>query len=158
MSSWRNKSRNRKFRPPIERFMDYVSPEPITGCWLWSGALANGGYGAFLGPEGTVKAHRWFYEQSKGPVPDGLELDHQCRVRCCVNPDHLEPVTRQVNTLRGIGPAAVNAIKTHCPKGHPLSGDNLYIRKDVGSRGCRKCRTRQASICRSRKRREARSR
>lgn len=127
----------------IDRFMAKVSPEPMSGCWLWSGALADGGYGAFRGHEGkSVKAHRWFYEQNKGPVPDGLELDHRCRVRSCVNPEHLEPVTRRVNTLRGISPAAINATKTHCVRGHPLFGPNLYLRRN-GQRGCRSCLTAQ---------------
>lgn len=73
-----------------------------------------------------------------GPIPEGMDLDHTCRNRGCVNPEHLEPVTTQVNTLRGIGPTAENARKTHCKHGHPLEGDNLYVDPE-GKRKCRAC-------------------
>lgn len=74
-----------------------------------------------------------------GPVPDGLVIDHLCRNRGCVNPDHLEAVTQQVNAIRGIGPAARNAKAVECIDGHALSGANLYVTKD-GRRQCRECR------------------
>ena len=75
-----------------------------------------------------------------GEVPKGLQLDHLCRVRDCVNPYHLEAVTQQENILRGESASAKHARKTHCINGHPLSGDNLYLRPDRGDRAGRACR------------------
>ena len=82
----------------IEKFADKFMTEPNTGCWLWIGA--NNGKGDYA-RYGVLYPHRHFWELLNGTVPEGLELDHICRVRCCVNPDHLEPVTRKINTLRG---------------------------------------------------------
>ena len=122
----------------LERFNRFVMPVTESGCHLWVGSL-TGGYG-YIGDENGKKeeAHRFAYEQAKGPIPEGLQLDHLCRVRCCVNPDHLEPVTNKVNCLRGIGFVAVNARKTHCRKGHPYHGENLLLRPN-GYRRCRTC-------------------
>ncbi len=128
-------------RGPLRSVMDRIeglySPEPNTGCWLWTGALNRAGYGLFHSRSGSNIAHRVSYELHRGPIPDGLTLDHLCRVRCCINPDHLEPVSMRVNTLRGTSFAATNATATHCPKGHPLSGKN--IRLWHGSRACVLC-------------------
>ena len=128
-------------KPFVERFMDKVSPEPNSGCWLWTGCCISSGYGQIsLG--GKVRyAHRTYYELVKGPIAKGLYLDHKCRVRCCVNPDHLEVVTNRENVLRGIGQSAQNARKTHCIRGHPFSTENTYIppHKPRG-RECRACR------------------
>ena len=100
-----------------------------TPCWLWTGALTYQGYGRFyIGTDSEVRAHRYAYEQLIGLIPDGLVLDHLCRMEACVNPDHLEAVTDQVNILRGVGTAANAARKTHCPQGHPYSGTNLRSR------------------------------
>ncbi len=106
------------------------------GCWLWSGYLTPDGYGRFQLDRSSRVAHRVGYEIYVGRIPDGLELDHLCRIRHCVNPDHLEAVTHEENLRRGeIG--TYNALKTHCPAGHPLSGDNLYV--NSGRRHCRAC-------------------
>src|ERR1019366_4519713 len=86
----------------LERFLKFVLPEPNTGCWLWTGGLNRGGYGQFMTPPCTV-AHRVAYELFVGPIPEGLQLDHLCRVRSCVNPQHLEPVSQQENIRRGLG-------------------------------------------------------
>ncbi|MEV4521473.1 HNH endonuclease [Micromonospora tulbaghiae] len=111
-----------------------------SGCWLWTAAKNAYGYGVIglTGQHRTVLAHRATYEMFVGPIPDGHDLDHLCRVRHCVSPAHLEPVTRRINLLRGAGETARNAAKTHCPKGHPYSGANLIVRKS-GQRYCRTC-------------------
>jgi hypothetical protein len=138
-----------------ERFMDKVSPEPMSGCWLWAAGLTGDGYGAFWINGKTVLAHRVSYEIAKGSIPESLELDHKCRNRCCVNPSHLDPVTAKVNVLRGVGISAKNARKTHCGKGHALDGENLYINSE-GHRYCRKCRAvAQLSYWRKKNQREA---
>jgi hypothetical protein len=89
---------------PEQRFWRHVVRDPDTECWEWTAARKNGGYGSFAIGKGNVYAHRFAYEMLVGPIPEGLELDHLCRNRGCVNPDHLEPVTRQVNVLRGLVP------------------------------------------------------
>lgn len=103
------------------------------GCWLWLAGKNNQGYGHF----NASPAHRVAYEWLVGPIPEGAHLDHLCRVKPCVNPAHLEPVSCRENIMRGCGVAAVNAQKTHCPKGHPLDGDNLALVR--GERRCLTC-------------------
>lgn len=126
----------------IVRLESKIQAEPNTGCWLWTGAVTHDGYGygvfRMSRPRRNVAAHRAVWELHRGPVPDGLTLDHLCRVRCCVNPDHLEAVAHRVNCLRGISPAALHAKKTSCPHGHAYDTSNTIIRKD-GSRRCRSC-------------------
>jgi len=113
-----------------------------SSCWFWLGAISNTGYG-MLHPEKSSKkkmvyAHRFSYETYKGPIKPGLDIDHLCRVRNCVNPKHLEAVTRRTNILRGRGCCATNASKIYCLNGHPLSGVNLYMRNG-GGRQCKAC-------------------
>jgi hypothetical protein len=84
------------------------------------------------------QAHRFAWELLRGAIPDGLTLDHLCRNRRCVNPDHLEPVTAVENTMRGQAPHAINARKTHCLRGHAFDEENTYVRSD-GARICRAC-------------------
>lgn len=103
-------------------------------CWEWQGRLDPRGYGRYAGR----LAHRISYELLRGPIPSGLELDHLCRVRNCVNPDHLEPVTHRENTLRSTSPSAINATKSACPSGHPYDAENTYI-SPGGDRHCRAC-------------------
>lgn len=101
-----------------ERFWRFVNRS--ADCWLWIGGKDYDGYGIFKSNGRSHRAHRFAYELLVGPIPDGLTLDHLCRVTCCVNPKHLEPVTTRVNTLRGTGPPAVNARRVLCVNGHPL--------------------------------------
>ena len=114
------------------------------GCWVWNGTINRGGYGVLTvgGRCGAKKyAHRVAYELFVGPIPKGKELDHLCRNRWCVNPSHLEPVTRRVNIIRGIGPqilGALNGTKTHCCRGHPFDAENTRYRPS-GGRTCREC-------------------
>lgn len=122
---------------PEERFWSYV--EKTEGCWLWTGAKAGGtGYGHIYMEGHQRLAHRFAYEVLIGPIPEGLVLDHLCRVRSCVNPDHLEPVSNAENILRGSGCAARSARVTHCPQGHPYDAENTAIKVD-GSRRCKTC-------------------
>ena len=107
-------------------------------CWRWTACTNGNGYGVLRGHAGMVSAHRFAYELIVGPIPEGLSIDHLCRNRGCVNPDHLEPVTHRVNVLRGVAASAVNARKTECTRGHPLSGANLYV-NPRGERQCRAC-------------------
>lgn len=119
----------------------WAKVEKSDGCWLWTGALTHDGYGRFRLPGGHAMAHRWAYEQTIGPVPEGLVLDHVrargCTNRNCVRPDHLEPVTEQENLLRGDTFVAANAAKTHCPSGHAYDDVNTVVRN--GRRHCRAC-------------------
>jgi len=126
------------------RFFEKVQvPDTADGCWLWAGATdKKTGYGRIKIDGRAAMAHRVSYELRAGSISDGLHIDHLCRVRNCVNPDHLEPVTSQVNTIRGIGPqlaAERFAAITHCPSGHEKNEQNTYVKKD-GSRQCRPCR------------------
>jgi len=118
--------RGRPPKPAIDRIRALVSISE-NGCWLYAeGRASSSGYRQVLVGQKLQYAHRVTYEALVGPILEGLVLDHLCRNRACVNPAHLEPVTQQVNTLRGIGPAAVNSRKTHCSRGHELTPDNVY--------------------------------
>lgn len=121
----------------IERIEAYSNWDPASGCRLWTAGLFAGGYGAITVGRKTRKAHVVAYELERGRVPAGLVLDHLCRRRNCINVAHLEPVTQRENIVRGIGPTAVNAAKTHCHKGHQLDATNTYMHR--GKRNCRQC-------------------
>lgn len=136
----------------LDRFMAKVSPEPNSGCWLWTGSIQQSpfpkypgynGYGSFARPGKSKLAHRASYELFVGEIPDGLHIDHLCRVRSCVNPKHLEPVTRAENVRRGNGGAYFRD-KTHCPQGHEYSSENTTVKPISGkpnrfNRICRTC-------------------
>lgn len=123
-------------------------------CWLWIGGISHSGYGVFTtgsktnGTSKSTPAHRYSYALAKGDIPEGLVLDHLCRIRECVNPDHLEAVTQQVNTLRGDSPIAQHAAKTHCKRGHPFSEENTW-RTRKGGRHCRTCARERAKQTRA---------
>lgn len=124
-----------------------------TPCWVWQRGLGGSGYGAVHdSAKGyAVGAHVIYYERRFGKTPLGLELDHLCRNRRCVNPEHLEPVTPIENRRRGSTDAA--AERTHCPNGHEYTPNNVYIWK--GKRSCKACRNDAVSRYRDRKERDA---
>jgi HNH endonuclease len=111
-------------------------------CWLWKAGKFTSGYGSFCFKGRDVRAHRFAYLQLVGEVPKGLELDHTCDNRHCVNPSCLKPVTHKENTLKGISFSAMNARKTHCKRGHALFGSNVYVIPSTGSRQCLSCQKR----------------
>jgi hypothetical protein len=122
----------------VRKITDLCMPIPESGCWVYLGNLSKRGYGQIFWRQKNYQVHRLVYELMVQPIPDGLVIDHKCRVHSCCNPAHLEPVTNRVNVLRGVGLSAMNAQKTHCLQGHPLTGDNLY--RSTVKRGVRRCR------------------
>lgn len=122
----------------LNRVARYVEPVTESGCWLWTGTIESSGYGRLRVGKRKLLAHRLVYAIYRGGLADSDYLDHLCRVRCCVNPDHLEIVDLRTNILRGTAPSAQNARKTHCPLGHPYDAVNTHIKID-GRRECRAC-------------------
>lgn len=113
--------------------MRRISVNPETGCWIFTGYTSKLWYGQIKVERRMMKAHRLSYELHVGDIPDGLEIDHKCKVRACCNPQHLEPVTHLVNMHRG-----AHRAKTHCAHGHPYSAQNTMVyTRDW--RQCREC-------------------
>lgn len=121
------------------RFLRKLTPQE-GGCWLWP-TVSSHGYGRIATGKGRREyAHRWMYEHLVGPIPEDLTIDHLCRVRACVNPDHLEAVPHRVNILRGCSPSLAGFRKGTCGRGHPKTAENMYMRKDrPGKWNCRAC-------------------
>ena len=138
---------------PLDPDQFWMSVHKTSTCWLWTGRTNHDGYGSCGVREGagigrTQRVHRIAWELVIGPIPVEKVLDHLCRVRHCVNPEHLRVVDSKTNTLAGIGPTAINARKLVCGEGHPLTGDNLYIcpRGRRNCRECKKARTRESRM------------
>lgn len=113
-------------------------PVDSDGCWLYAGKMNAYGYGFITsGRKLRAMAHRAMYETIIGPIPEGLQLDHLCRVTQCINPDHLEPVTPRVNVLRSHSVTSAKARQTHCKRGHPFNDRNTY--RHENHRRCRVC-------------------
>lgn len=120
-------------RLTLDNLTEHYTVVP-SGCWEWNGAPNSGGYGrATIAARTRTRAHRAVYELLVAPIPEGLHLDHLCRVRMCVNPAHLEPVTHAENNRRAA------RVITHCPSGHPYDDENTYVRGETGHRQCRTC-------------------
>lgn len=121
---------------PEKRFWAYVDKQS-NGCWLWTGYLTNG-YGRFKIHGERIMAHRWIYEKEKGAIPEGYEIDHICRQRNCVNPEHLEIVTPRENMARSLNQGARALREDKCIHGHDYTVENTYY-SPRGYRRCRAC-------------------
>jgi len=129
----------------IERFE--LKVDKSNDCWQWVASTDRSGYGLFWHESRMKYAHRVYWELTVGPIPNGMELDHLCMNKGCVNPAHLEPVSHAINVRRA------KAVTTACPQGHPYNGDNLRITKR-GHRRCRACHLTTANSARDRRRKE----
>lgn len=116
----------------IDNFMRHVDKQR-NGCWNWTGSLYKNGYARFMYNGACGYGHRFSYEYFKGKIPIALQIDHLCRNKRCVNPEHLEVVTLQENIRR------FNSTRTHCKRGHEFTKDNTYLKN--GKRYCKKCRS-----------------
>jgi hypothetical protein len=132
--------------PVIERFLQKISVSK-NACWNWVGARNSDGYGIIIINYKQVRVHRFIYEYYHGQICPDLQIDHLCRNRICANPDHLEQVTTQENTRRGMvgkhnkhskGENHYQRKKTHCIHGHEFTEENTSNRKD-GTRACKSC-------------------
>lgn len=130
-----------------ERVWLQLSPPTESGCIEWLGLVSSDGYGKIRVGIKRERAHRVVYEMLIGPIPRArdIHVDHLCRNRKCVNVEHLEVVSEKVNILRGTSPTALNARKTHCPRGHEYTGENLIVGR-AGWRACRACKAAASSL------------
>ena len=124
-------------RAALSGFWDRVE---AGDCWVWTGSRGSAGYGQYMRHGRHHLAHRFAWTELVGEIPAGMTIDHLCRNRLCVNPDHLEIVSVAVNTMRGMSPIAIAARRGSCAQGHPMSADNVRIRPN-GRRRCRTCET-----------------
>lgn len=131
-----------KIRPPMERFTEHTRAVE-NGCIEWTAYRGENGYGRFYVDGRGALAHRWAYETAKGAIPEGMQIDHLCRNRACVNPDHLEPVTGSENVRRAVAasPQTWGASRvTFCPRGHEYTEENTYTSDGGHGRTCLTCK------------------
>jgi HNH endonuclease len=127
--------------PLRDRLLKQITADPDSDCWLWTGYVDPAGYASIRvggGGSAELTVQRAAYQLFVGPIPEGLTIDHLCRVRHCANPEHLEAVTMRENTLRGDTLPARNAAKTHCLRGHPFDEANTGFQP--GGRYCLTCK------------------
>ena len=124
--------------PLIERVLRR-SERVESGCWLYQGSLDSGGYSCLRIGQRNDRGHRITWQAANGEIPEGKHIDHLCRIRSCVNPEHLEPVTVRENTFMRALWVGDLPKQTHCPNGHEMTPENIYHRPDNGSRQCRAC-------------------
>ena len=132
-----SKRRPERRKPITERILERIDKDE-NGCWLWRGYVGPTGYAVLTTGSGeSTSLQRASYEAFRGAIPEGMVVDHLCRVRHCGNPWHLEPVANRENLMRGESPSAKNARRTQCPYGHAYDQENTYY----DSRGWRQCKT-----------------
>lgn len=140
MTAARRRSRAECRTMPVPVRLERLSARcPVTGCWFWLSELGGGGYGRLTVNGVRRSAHRLSYELIRGPIPEGLTLDHLCRQRSCINPDHLEVVTSRENSLRGYGVGAMCARQTHCKRGHAFTPEGVVMDNGAAECRCRRC-------------------
>lgn len=131
------------YKMPLEKIRDNIMVDPNSGCWLFTGGLDKCGYSKLSGGKdipGESLGHRMSYLIFKGPIPDGTEIDHKCRVRSCINPAHLQAVSHAKNvSLADYKTNHRNGVKTHCKRGHEFTPENTMVNRH-GSYSTRKCR------------------
>lgn len=129
----------KKIESKVNRFFEKLYIEQNTGCWIWTAQKNKFGYSLFRGFKSISQSgHIFSYKFFKGGIPEGLELDHLCKNRSCVNPNHLEPVTHFINLERANHWSIKNKNKTHCIRGHEFNQENTYLLN--GLRRCRVCK------------------
>lgn len=138
--TYHSKTTEERFWPKVDKDGPIPDHAPELGpCWLWTAHCDNKDYGRFRLGLTMLRAHRVSYSFVHGPIPDGLQVDHLCRVHNCVRPTHLEAVTPLVNTMRGVSVSSRNAEATHCPHGHEYTPENTYHSPGRKQRKCRTC-------------------
>lgn len=135
-----NATRKRATKSAEQRFSEKIAQAGVDECWRFTAAIGNHGYGVFHPTKGeTVLAHRYSYERTVGPIPEGMHLDHLCRNRQCVNPGHLEAVTPLENSSRGLTYRLLNGMDDECRNGHPYTPENTYVEPNGYKVRCRQC-------------------